>query len=428
LTAPLLAIAAGGLPGWLSMASRLAAAEAGWSPVMHHASDVAAMLGTSLFAASLVLMLRVGWLERLFGGLDNLYLSHHLTAIVAFLVLLLHPVALGLAHVAGGDASLALDATAPSLRSPAVLAGWVALLWLMAMMVGTFHVRLSYATWRWLHASSGIAFAIAIAHVLALPPRLRLEHALLAAWVGAAIAALSWRLLIDQAKVNSRRYLVSHVRQLSDDIIEVLLRPVESPLRFAPGQFAFAAFYDYEDYRGCKEYHPFTIASAPDKGELRLIVKALGDCTTRMQSLRPGVLARVQGPFGAFARQASAKQPQVWIAGGIGITPFASLAEDLAPDGPPIDLYYAAATRDDAVCLPEIERAAGRSQRLRVISLFADRGEILSAERIDAQSGPLAGKEFFICGPVEMVQAISSQLRALGVPGDAVHSERFDFR
>jgi predicted ferric reductase len=54
---------------------------------------------------------------------------------------------------------------------------------------------------------------------------------------------------------------------------------------------------------------------------LSIGVKALGDCTRKIQSIEPGVMARVHGAFGNFLAERPAS-PQLWIAGGIGITPF----------------------------------------------------------------------------------------------------------
>ncbi|MFZ5792824.1 MAG: ferric reductase-like transmembrane domain-containing protein [Pseudomonadota bacterium] len=426
---PTLALIAGGLPGWLAIAELLAdPAVRRWSDVLLGLSEVAALLGAGLFAASFVLMLRVGWLARAFSGLDRLYFAHHLTGLSAFLSLLLHPVALGMGHLLAGDGALALAATVPSPGRPALFIGWIALLWLMAMLLASFHARLAYASWKWLHVTSGLAFLLALGHIVMVRPSFGWGHMLLAPWAAMGVAAFAYRALIEHGRAESRRYIVAEVTHLGDRVVELGLKPVDRPLAFEPGQFVFTAFDAQPGYHGCGEYHPFTIVSRPGEPLMRLAVKALGDCTTRMQALQPGVIARVQGPFGAFLRLAQADRPQVWIAGGIGITPFLSMLHSLADTGPPIDLYYAAAGRADATWLGQIERVVRRLPRLRLITAFADRGEILSADRIAANSGPLSGKEFFMCGPPSMVRDLSGQLRARGVPSDDIHAERFDLR
>jgi predicted ferric reductase len=425
---PALAMMVGSIPGWLAVAEHLNDPAQSWSALVLQAGEAAARGGAGLFAASFVLMLRVGWLERVFGGLDRLYFAHHLTGISAFLCLLLHPLALGLGHLLAGDASLALAATMPGPDRPALLIGWIALLWLMAMLLAGFHVRLGYAAWKWLHVTSGLAFLLALAHVAMVQPSLGWSRVPLVLWAGIGIAAFVYRALIEHGRASSSRYVVIEAKHPDHRIIELDLKPLGPPLAFAPGQFVFAAFDANATYHGCGEYHPFTITSRPGEPVLRLVVKALGDCTTRMQELRPGAKARIHGPFGGFFRVAEGDRPQVWIAGGIGITPFLSMLSTRADGGPPVDLYYAAASREAATCLDELERLVRRSGGVRLITAFADRGEILSLERLAAGSGSLVDKEFFLCGPPAMLRDLSAQLRAEGVPADAIHGERFDFR
>ncbi len=423
-----LAVLVGGLPGWIAAVERLLLRqEPSWSAMLHGLGDAAAILGMSFFAASLVLMLRVGWLERVFGGLDALYLAHHLCGALAFLVLLLHPVTLALRLLIEHGAARAFEATFPSPAHAGEFLGWVVLVWLMAMMVATFHARLSYVGWKWLHASAGIAFLLGIGHLLLVRRASDWAVPLLALWIFAGLSALVWRLLIDRGTVAGRRYVVEAVHHLGDSVVELILRPLGRPLAFRPGQFVFAAFYDTEGYHGCAEYHPFTIASAAGDPSVRLVVKALGDCTGRMQQMRPGVPVRVQGPFGAFWSGSSDRR-QVWIAGGIGIAPFLSMAEALEAEGPPVGLYYGVPSRSAATGLPELERIAARNPRLGLAPLFADRGETPRIDCIAAQAGQLSDTEFFICGPAAMVAAMSQDLQARGVAETAIHTERLDFR
>ncbi|WP_395018725.1 ferric reductase-like transmembrane domain-containing protein [Dongia sp.] len=426
--APLAAILIGGLPGWIAAVERLLLAPGtSWSAVLHGLGDAAAILGMSLFAASLVLMLRVGWLERLLGGLDSLYLAHHLAGALAFLVLLLHPVTLALRVLIENGAARVFDTTFPNPAHAGEFLGWVTLIWLMAMMLATFQARLSYVGWKWLHASAGIAFLFGTGHLLLVQRTSDWAMPLLALWILAGLGALVWRLLIDRGVVAGRRFVVEGARDLGEGVVELTLRPLGRPLAFRPGQFVFAAFYDTEGYRGCAEYHPFTIASAAGDPALRLVVKALGDCTSRMQRMRPGVPVRVHGPFGAFWPEI-VDRPQVWIAGGIGIAPFLSMAAALAEEGPPVSLYYGAASRREATGLPELERIAARRSRLTLVPMFADRGELPGVDRIAAETGSLTGAEYFICGPAAMVTAVSRDLQAGGVAEADIHIERLDFR
>ena len=87
-----------------------------------------------------------------------------------------------------------------------------------------------------------------------------------------------------------------------------LLTPAE-PIAATAGQFVLVAFFAGPTFRGCGEFHPFTVSSIGADREIRVGVKALGDCTRRIQSIEPGVLARVHGAFGTFlAKRPAAPQ------------------------------------------------------------------------------------------------------------------------
>jgi len=93
--------------------------------------------------------------------------------------------------------------------------------------------------------------------------------------------------------------------------------------------------------------------------EIRVGVKALGDCTRRIQSVEPGVLARVHGAFGTFLAERPAA-PQLWLAGGIGITPFLALLR-AGPLSQQTTLVYLYRAEADAAFLQELRAFAAKS-------------------------------------------------------------------
>ena len=108
---------------------------------------------------------------------------------------------------------------------------------------------------------------------------------------------------------------------------------------FVPGQFALV----YIEAKDGWHRHPFTIASSPDEGVVRVTVKALGDYTSSLRDLlEPGMPAVIGGPHGRF-NHAKGTRDQIWIAGGVGVAPFLSWMRALEVHPPPgeVDLYYA---------------------------------------------------------------------------------------
>ncbi len=101
-----------------------------------------------------------------------------------------------------------------------------------------------------------------------------------------------------------------------------------------------------------RQWHPFTVSSAPERDRLTVHVRALGDWTTALGRLveqrpagRPGapLLAWVDGPYRAPAADVLESRHAVLIAGGIGVTAFTSVLESLtlgasSGAGPPTPL------------------------------------------------------------------------------------------
>jgi predicted ferric reductase len=135
------------------------------------------------------------------------------------------------------------------------------------------------------------------------------------------IAAWVYRVIWRDGFARGRRYRVSGVT-IGEDVTTVELDPVGRPLRHHLGQFAFIRI----GTRGLSEPHPFTIASHPHDRRLRFHVKDLGDWSGRLgAAVEPGMVVRVEGPHGrlhVFPPAGRSDVPVVWVAGGVGITPF----------------------------------------------------------------------------------------------------------
>jgi predicted ferric reductase len=166
------------------------------------------------------------------------------------------------------------------------------------------------------------------------------------------------------------RYTVARSTGL-DRATELVLAPVGQPMSFRPGQFAFIEFHSPD----LSETHPFSIASSPSSPELRFAVRTAGDWTRRVSTgtgIEEGLAVTVRGPYGRFT-PGSGSAEQVWIAGGIGVTPFLSVLRGAPGDLPRATLLYAVRSGKEALFLDEIEYAAQQSGgRFRVIVLASD--------------------------------------------------------
>jgi predicted ferric reductase len=163
---------------------------------------------------------------------------------------------------------------------------------------------------------------------------------------------------------------------------------------------------------------------------LRVTVKASGDFTRVLfTDLKPGMEAVVEGAYGMFDHKTGGGK-QVWIAGGIGLTPFLSFLRDM--DGNlkhDVDLYYTVRHREEALFLDEIEAAAKKNPRLKVhIRFSAVDGSLTVDEIVKNAAAPIHGYHVYLCGPLPMVQAFERKFLGLGVPAKNIHFEEFNFR
>lgn len=419
------------LPVWLADWPGLAqpAGAQGW---LRAAGIIAGALGAGLWVASLMLILRFPAVDRYFGGLERQYFSHHLTGTLAYLLLLAHPPLLaGAAWLASPAAGAAR--AAPWGQPLSVGAGWLALVGLMLMFFATFFTALAYQRWKLLHAASGIAYLFAFLHMAWLVPPAgagRNGTLLLLILMTAGLAALAVRHRLDRGALAARAYVVEHIARVSASTVEATLTPrAGTPaLDYAPGQFVYVAFDRGPGYAGCREYHPFTIRSAPHTPGIKLLIKALGDCTRRMQHLKRGARARVQGPYGGLFREAVFTRRQIWLGGGIGVAPFLAMAEALAADAARVDFYYLARSAADAPGLGELTALAAERGNLRVYAFVADESAQTVYAAMCEHSAPLDQCDVYVCGPPAMLAQWLDLLQHAAVPADRIHAERFDFR
>jgi predicted ferric reductase len=189
------------------------------------------------------------------------------------------------------------------------------------------------------------------------------------------------------------------------------------------GQFAFVRFDAGEGA------HPFTITS-PWTGDGRMVflIKGLGDYTRALPSLlKTDDLLRVEGPYGQFTF-AGRRARQIWVGGGIGITPFVARLQQLAlqPDGRPVDLFYATAHADEAAFTLLREAAEAACVRLH-LNVDALHGR-LTTERLRAAVPDWLSADVWFCGPAGFGRLLRSDLQAAGLSGADFHQELFEMR
>jgi predicted ferric reductase len=196
-----------------------------------------------------------------------------------------------------------------------------------------------------------------------------------------------------------------------------------------PGQFAFATSDASEGA------HPYTIASSwhKDSPGITFVVKELGDYTRLLrEKLRIGQAVKIEGPYGCFTFD-DGRARQIWIGGGIGITPFIgrmkhmTLADRDWPADQRVDLFHTTAEVDEEALDKLASDAKSADVRLHV--LIDARDGLLTGERIRAAVPDWREASIWFCGPAGFGEAIKRDLSAHGFPVEQhFHQELFAMR
>lgn len=393
-----------------------------WLPGIAQGRDAAALFSQYLGMSALIAMAvsqtmatRIAPVEWIFGGLDRAYVLHKWLGIGALAAILLHDTI---------DADMAGLGPETLLTDFAETAGEIALYGFLVLVVVTVATFIPYHLWRWTHRAIGVFFVFGAFHFLFILKPFAVGDPLglyVASFCVLGIAAFAWRLLPARMR-PSRSYEIAGLEK-TGGALAIAMTPAGRALRYRPGQFAFASF-------GGGEPHPFTISRAPGAdGGIRMTAAPLGDFTSRLsESLAVGTAVRIEGPFGRFERPRSRK-PELWIAGGIGVTPFVAWAQAMDARDNPAVLVYCVRNRDGAAHLEELAALADELPNLTLklhTSETAGRataGTILEAAGLDAPDLSIA-----FCGPEAMRKALTKGFAERGAPVRKIRYEEFQIR
>lgn len=390
-------------------------------------------VGLTQVAVQFVLIARFKRLTAPYG-IDIILRYHRQIALLAMGIVLVHPVVIVV------DNPSRLELLNPLGGNQASRAAWVAVLALALLGATSLfreRLRLNYEWWRVSHLVLGVV-AIAASQLHVSLAGLYVNTAWKqAVWIGSAVAMVGlvvYLRLLKPAWQGAHRWRVAEVRPERGDTHTLVLEPVGHPgMRYMPGQFAWIKLARSPF---TLEEHPYSFSSSAERSDrIEFGIRALGDFSASIAEVPVGTPAFVDGPHGAFSIDRYQAPAYVFIAGGVGITPFLSLLRTMADRGDPrpVLLVYAADRWDEVTYREELERLQERL-RLEILYVLEE-----VPEGVDAEAGYITGemlerrlpeerftRYFFICGPPPMMDAVHTALLELGVPEAHVQMERFE--
>lgn len=390
----------------------------------------AGFTGAYVLLLLFVLIARVPWLERALGQ-DRLLRWHRRLAPWALGLTAAHVVLITFGYAQGSKVGPARQFWVFLTAYPDMLAaaaGFALLIGVAITSVRLTREHLRYETWWVVHLYTYLALALAFAHQVATGASF-VGHPLAreiwgAAWASVAALIVAYRFALPLLRNIRYQLRIERVSEEVAGVYSIVCRGKHlERMAVSGGQFFQWRFIAPGLWW---QAHPYSLSALPRPPLLRLTVKALGDHSVAVATLKPGTRVWVEGPYGAFTRHAQSLGRVALIAAGVGVTPLRALLEDL-PSHVDVAVVLRATKTEDLVHRDEVVALAER----RGGQAFAVVGQRHKA-RLDAPAlarlvPDLATRDVYVCGPNAFTRAVVSSAMTLGVPKGRIHYEAFSF-
>jgi ferredoxin-NADP reductase len=208
--------------------------------------------------------------------------------------------------------------------------------------------------------------------------------------------------------------------------------------RHQAGQSVLLKLVDPPETDGEGDARTFTIASAPHEAELMIATRMRDTAFKRVLKTAPmGTAVAIDGPSGEMMLHDDATRPAVFLAGGIGITPFLSMIRHTTHKRllHRMHLFYSNRSPDDAAFLPELEGLQYTNQKYRLIATMVEPeksldcwwGEtgIIRRDMLERHLPDLTSPIYYLAGPPPMTMAMRKMLEDIGISEQAMRYEEF---
>jgi predicted ferric reductase len=391
-------------------------------PLSLWAAKLSAFLAFGWLVAVLVLASRHHAFEQRLGGLDAMYLMHHIAGMSALVFMVLHPALLA---VAFRDSLSTSSWFLPWAGVDTLLGTAAALLAAMLVLLSICH-WLPYQRWLVTHRGMGAVLALSALHTFRIGSNVGgAMGGILYAYLVIGTAAYLYKVFLYPRLGPSAPAEVASL-SIEDGATVLGLRLSRRLAPIQPGQFVYVSLHDPSVP---PEPHPFSVVRA-EEGRLTLAIAPSGDYTHEVRKVSVGSRATVYGPYGAMHRHYLRKgKAALWIAGGIGITPFVSLWEHAAEarGDLPVALIWSVRGAGTPFLTHAIHGA--NSEGMTYIQWDSrTSGRLTGAKVAELAPFAVADANVMLCGPNAMMYDLSKQLISLGVPAGNIYYETFSYR
>ncbi len=214
---------------------------------------------------------------------------------------------------------------------------------------------------------------------------------------------------------------LDHIKQETSDIFTFFFKP-ETYFKYVAGQFIEMTLpHDNPDARGIK--HWFTLSSAPGQEVISITTRRAEKSSTFKKTLfakKPGDIFEISEPMGDFVLPVDENTPLVFVAGGIGITPYHSMIEWLVLNKQKrkIQMIYSAHSNADLVFKELL------SQDYIDIIYWTNKDQLTVDKIIELVDG-ISGKQVYLSGPEPMIESFVDQFKELGITQNQLITDYF---
>jgi ferredoxin-NADP reductase len=181
----------------------------------------------------------------------------------------------------------------------------------------------------------------------------------------------------------------------------------------------------------------FSLVSAPHEPELIFATRMRDSAFKRaLKNSTPGMELAWDGPYGSFIMHRNPAKPAVFLAGGIGVTPFMSMTKHAAHTKLPnqIYLFHSNHTPEDSPYLADLTEFAKQNPNVRYVPTMTDlepqkawSGErgVIDRNMISRHVTDLKTPIYYMAGPPGFVTAMRKMLVEANVDEDNIRFEEF---
>lgn len=208
--------------------------------------------------------------------------------------------------------------------------------------------------------------------------------------------------------------------------------------QFKPGQYLDLTLVDPPEMDSEGAVRTFSIASAPYEDDLVVATRMRDSAFKRVMARLPlGTELKFDGPMGSFTLHKNPAKAAVFLAGGIGITPFRSILREANQQKSPhlLYLFYSNRRPEDAPFLDELQELSksnphfifipSMSEMERSKRAWAGERGLINWEMLSKHFCELKGPIYYVAGPPAMVAAMQQVLKKAEIDEDDIRTEEF---